>query len=786
MMFLSILLKAYALVLLTIQPAVGIAVWVVALAPDYCWSKSRSASARGRLLDILLVNVGALIIGAALHAFFIDATTRWKDGIPWLAHVAALLLRAVQMHAGAFGGQVHVSTMAGPLVFPVSLDTLGLMTPLLFSGIAITYLLFIVPDFRAAAKGTAWIAGVVLGAMLLRFVLSTILFLSITDFIGYETEELPILPFFKLDLMAMLYAPFLAAAAVILQKRICDSNAISEETPAGIVPRRPWLLAVLFILAAIVHWEPSGTRKDGEVLINTYHAQWSRTDRPYDKEWYGPAAGYNYACMKRLFEGFYPTRELKTRITPEELEKASALVIYDPDRAFTSDELDAIHEFVKKGGGILLVGDHTNVFGTTSHLNTVCRPFGFIFRDDVLFDLDEDFFQLYDVPRMHSQFLHGMTFFKFRGPASIEPTSCSTRTIFRVSHAKSLRAIYSVNNFYPPPHDDPKMRTGEFSCSVSSRYGRGRVLAFADSTIFSNFEIFYPGKYEYLLNGMRWLNHRDAPLTTPLKRLASLAALIVLGFFFWQAGHPRRLLGAILGAIVVCAVAWAACIFAEQARAEFPQPAEPMQFLFFATEPDDEPYTLRRFVTEAPYDQKYDVFIQWVLRTGIYSGFYLQGPNQKNTLYHMLNDSDQADTGMGLIIREPKHLEILEKLGPGPLSETDHLLLLVSVSTNMAQEEAMASIQKSGVIKDDANLARVEAAWPAGEVRIQEGDRRIAVVVPAENFSDSQMGFSEKVKPSEIQLERYAEQFELMDWLFGRTDDTIQDDEPSEDESATP
>ena len=93
----------------------------------------------------------------------------------------------------------------------------------------------------------------------------------------------------------------------------------------------------------------------------------------------------------------------------------------------------------------------------------------------------------------------------------------------------------------------------------------------------------------------------------------------------------------------------------------------------------------------------------------------------------------------------------------------------------------MASIRKSGVIKEEANLAKVEACWPDGEVRLQEGGRRIAVVVPAEKFSDSQMGFSEKVKPSEIQLERYEEEFELMDWLFGRNDDTVPDNDPSGD-----
>mgnify|MGYP002064937800 CR=1 FL=1 len=94
-----------------------------------------------------------------------------------------------------------------------------------------------------------------------------------------------------------------------------------------------------------------------------------------------------------------------------------------------------------------------------------------------MFDLDADFFQLIDLPGPSTPFTHGMTFYKFRGPASIQPTSLFTRTVLTVDHAKSLRAIYSVNNFYPPPHDHPKMTTGTFCVAATSRYGRGRVAA---------------------------------------------------------------------------------------------------------------------------------------------------------------------------------------------------------------------------------------------------------------------------------------------------------------------
>ena len=773
MMFASVFLKTYGAVFLHIHPLTGVLSWAVSLIADARWAKQKSESVAATVRNIILLNVATLLTGAGLYAFYIEATMRWKDGLPLMAHAAALLMRTIGFSIAAFDGILHASTMAGVLQFPVDLNSLAVLTPLMFVGFCIVYLLVAAPDWSTVWRGLTWIAVLTLVAVLLRWVLATSFFLFLTDFVGYETEELPMLPLFKPGLSACLYLPFLIIAALLLQKRLGALPVSPGPSRSALIPPQLWICFAFFVLVAVVCWEPSGTRKQGDVVINTYHTKWSRTDRPYDREWYGSAAGYNYACMKRLYERFYPTRELTTRITSEALSTASVLIIYDPNEAFTEDERRAIHDFVENGGGIFLIGDHTNVFGGTSHLNTICRPFGFIFRDDVLFDLEEDFFQLHDVARTYSQFLHGMDFFKYRGPASIQPTSWFTRTIFRVSNAKSVRAIYSVNNFFPPPQDSPRMRTGEFSSSTASRYGRGRVLAFADSTVFSNFEIFYPGKYEFLLNGMRWLNHAEKPLTKPLKRLALLAAIVLLGYQIYRSGTPRRLLGSLLFAFVVGAVAWAICLLAEQARADFPRPVRPVDSLFFVTEQSDEPYTLREFYTKAPYDQKFDVFIQWVLRTDVFSGFYLYGPRHGNELHAMLTESEAGKQGMALIMREPKHLQILEDVGPKTLSKADPLLMMISTSTNLTRDAVMATIREAGVVQDPSHIAEIEGAWPAGEVRLEEGGRRIAVIIPAEKFSDSKMGVTEKVTPSEAHLKAYDEQFALMDWLFRREESTL-------------
>jgi hypothetical protein len=772
MMILSILLKAYALVYWPIGWPVALGCWSVSLAFDVRWLRHRSSgissSARGLYGDLVLFNTGALAIGLVLCAAFLEATMRWKSGLAPAAKAVEWLFGLLKFPTGSFQGRLYASTMVGSTSYPVNLDTLGLLLPLLIFAIGSLCLLLCASRWRPVVRGMFWLGIVLLCVVLLRWVFATSLFLGLCDFVNYETEDLPIAPFFKPGFIAVLYLPFLACAAVVLHRPLLRCAAPDPSAPGPARRQHLWIWVPLALLLLLIFWEPRGTPKNGTVLINTFHTEWSRTDRPYDREWYGPASGYNYACLKRLYERFFNVRELAGRITAEDLATASVLVIYDPNRSFTEEEIQAVRNFVARGGGLFVIGDHTNVFGSTSHLDQLLNGMGFQFRDDVLFDLDEDFFQLKDVSPPHSGLLHGIRFFKFRGPTSIRSTSIFSRNVFTLGNAKSLRAIYSVNNFYPPPHDHPKMWTGDFSVAMTSRHGRGRVVGFADSTVFSNFEIFYPGKYEFLLNVADWLNRTDPPVLLPFKRVALLGAILLIGVQLFRAGRPRRVLGTLVAVCLMGMSAWTIARLVEQAQIDFPKPIRPVRFLFFAAEPEDEALTLRSFVTDTPYEQKYDVFIQWVLRDDIFPGFHLYGQNFDNALARMLSDSRQAETGLALIATRPEHLALLEVLTPGPMTNADRLLLMFSGT--FSWEDVRGPL--AGVLTA-TGLAQAEAARPSGVARIVEPTRRVVVVFDAERFSDRQMGFSEKVTPTPAQRQLYEEQFQLLDWLFDSPQATV-------------
>src|SRR6185295_6446537 len=100
----------------------------------------------------------------------------------------------------------------------------------------------------------------------------------------------------------------------------------------------------------------------------------------------------------------------------------------------------------------------------------------------------------------------------------------------------------------PQAVDQAAMRYGAFVQLWSTRRGGGRVLGFTDSTIFSNFCTFEPGKAELMLGMLEWLNHTDR-IGNPRWFLALLGAL--QGMLVLK--RLKRDPGAILPCILVAA-----------------------------------------------------------------------------------------------------------------------------------------------------------------------------------------------------------------------------------------
>ncbi len=230
------------------------------------------------------------------------------------------------------------------------------------------------------------------------------------------------------------------------------------------------------IWTAAIYWNPVGTRRGGRVMVVERHSRWEPTTKPYDTTWFarpplfGQASGYNYAAIYDYLGQYYQmSRLLETdKIDDQTLAGCDVLVIKIPTHRYSPEEAAAVTRFVERGGGLLLVGDHTDYDRSSTAMNDVTRPMGFIFRDDLLFGFTRSpYDEHYEPPRLPHPVVQYMPPMDFAVSCSVDPGWSHGRAALVNTSLWSMGPDYHAGNFHPVPQHCPEMRTAR-----SSRCGR--------------------------------------------------------------------------------------------------------------------------------------------------------------------------------------------------------------------------------------------------------------------------------------------------------------------------
>lgn len=318
--------------------------------------------------------------------------------------------------------------------------------------------------------------------------------------------------------------------------------------------------AVLLVVFA-QFWDPPGERKKGRVAVDERHSNWERTDRPMTTDWYGQMSGYNYACIYDYLSRYYdasrfldPVDDLSLHVLnsltrvgmplsdgllellneqsglvkpldDKELENIDVLVIKTPTKRYKPEEVATILRFVERGGGLMLVGEHTDVFHLGEYLNAISRNFGFTFRYDCLFGIDSSFEELYTPPLVPHAIVQRMPPLDFEISCSLDPGTSSGQAFMQATGLWNLPPDYFATNYYPQVEDRADARYGAWVQAWAVRHGEGRVVAYTDSTQFSNFSTFEPGKPEVMMGMVEWLNRGGGPTWLPMLLVLAAAGL---------------------------------------------------------------------------------------------------------------------------------------------------------------------------------------------------------------------------------------------------------------------
>lgn len=559
------------------------------------------------------LDTGSLVVLLGAVEWAWHAWTARNPELPHAAVLVAPILKLFGCDAGISDGVLFVRTLKYTYPLPLTWNHLAL-GPIAAVWAAGSAALFLSGRPRKIGALTA----ILMAFALVRFAVLFTVFLSRMLFEPHDSVAVHVDVF---------WLPWVTATSLLLLAPILARYIpVGEEgrapfVPASVSPRNRVALAGVVIaglgLAVWHHFPDPGEKKSGRILIDETRGPWERSDRPYTTDWYGVESGYNYACLAdhldrygrvdRIFEG---------PITAATLADCDVLILKTPGAAYERSEVETIRAWVEAGGGLFCLGEHTNVWGSSRYLNDVLEPFGMSFRYDVVFDIERRWEELWRPEALgrHPAQQHA-PFYLFAVSCSLDLESWQARPVIRERGLWSLPIDYSPSNFYPTVLDRTDATFGTLDQMGSRTYGRGRVLAFTDSTTFSNFDVFDPGKSELLLGSYDWLNRRNRFDGFRWVGLIAFAAGAILAIGAARRGIPRSSAPLYLTATAFAALACTAlCDWG--ARMSYPalEPRRAVERVTFDVEHGD--FELPVFGFPQQYRRNYETFYMWTQRLG--------------------------------------------------------------------------------------------------------------------------------------------------------------------------
>lgn len=247
-------------------------------------------------------------------------------------------------------------------------------------------------------------------------------------------------------------------------------------------------LAIAFILSNYIVKKPIA--KVG--LIECF-GQWASTKSSYSLNDITLKSGYSYSLMKEALQNKYSLISIDARYDLKKvLPILDVALIVTPTVPLEVQEAETVKEFVKNGGRLVVIADHTDLYGHSRVINSFLKGTGINVEYNALFDT-RDYYAKVRLPNMQIY--------------SIRPkTPCSlvlTRPGYIWGWAPnwiSETADYTRPNFFGEYSWTADDLVGNWPIGGIVKYGKGDIVIWCDSTIFANFCIFQPDHLSFLGN----------------------------------------------------------------------------------------------------------------------------------------------------------------------------------------------------------------------------------------------------------------------------------------------
>lgn len=321
------------------------------------------------------------------------------------------------------------------------------------------------------------------------------------------------------------------------------------------------LLAAFFLLG-LFYYTPTTVSTDPVIIIDESNSLWEPTWPDYLQCYkMDPVSGTNnYYGLLSILTSLYdvtltidrPDKQPAVNsakavqineLSLDTLEKIAngrkaVLVVKCLTSPYNQSEIDAILNFTAKGNGLILIGEHTDIYGMCTFMNPISEQLGFRFLptgvQDIYTDTRGSTTQKGELPPLMARYMVG---------DQVWETSCSME---KLPNAKPLFEVITRPSYFAHYRNETSafFLTREFTDEIKlnsqfsrhlvlagTDYGKGRVVLFTDSTDFNNGIIgfgdhapLFMAMVEYVSQGEKYSSKFILPF---LLLILALAVLII-------------------------------------------------------------------------------------------------------------------------------------------------------------------------------------------------------------------------------------------------------------------
>lgn len=324
-------------------------------------------------------------------------------------------------------------------------------------------------------------------------------------------------PYFKS--IEMFYSPIISLISFIpillyiyLKCYVSNSIDVTIQVTRNVVA----LMMLFSLIITSAYIEDPGINNHSKIYIDEYHCEgWESVDEKLDENNFGGQKSvYTYTKLVDFLRNKYDVEIIRNKSFFKNIPEDSILIIKTPQKQFTTEDISCIKKFVEAGGGLFLIGDHTNLFGMNDYLNSITSDWGLNFNSDSVYDLQTTGLTTFKTNKILDHPIIGnVREYKFATSCSLS-TSLVWNNIIVGNSTCSEEMDISHINFFGDFSPELTERWGVFTQCASRNVGRGRVVAFSDSTTFSTFSVYMHDNPEFILNIMNYLNKSNSFVTT--------------------------------------------------------------------------------------------------------------------------------------------------------------------------------------------------------------------------------------------------------------------------------